>query len=404
MSAEVAIRADSLSKCFKMRAERRTSLKERVVRGRAPEARVFWALRDASFTVPRGSSLGIIGQNGSGKSTALKVLTGIYRPTSGSVQVNGSVSALLEVGAGFHPELTGRENIRLNATILGFTSREIDALMDRIIEFADIGEHIDSPIKHYSSGMYVRLGFAVAVMVRPQILIVDEVFAVGDEDFQRKCYDYLYELRRANTAMIIVSHGLSSIEQLCDQAVWLDQGRVREIGPSHEVTRSYLESVNAREAARHAPDLDLSEPAVTAWRGSGEVRVVAVELLSADGRSSNFLLAGGPGALRVHYRAEAAVARASMSISVEDLQGRVLLRVASRDQELFDIPMGKGYLDFEMDELFLSGGNYVVKTVTEVDGHVVEALDEGFEMTVRSPRAGSEGSYLQPGQWLHISL
>ena len=211
MSVDVAVRAHHLSKSFRMRAERRTSLKERVVRGKAPEPKVFWALRDASFSVPRGSSLGIIGQNGSGKSTALKVLTGIYRPTSGSVEVNGSVSALLEVGAGFHPELTGRENIRLNATILGFTGREIDRLMDRIIEFADIGEHIDSPIKHYSSGMYVRLGFAVAVMVRPEILIVDEVFAVGDEEFQRKCFDYLYDLRRANTAMIIVSHGLGSI-------------------------------------------------------------------------------------------------------------------------------------------------------------------------------------------------
>ena len=136
-----------------MPTERRTSLKERVVRGKPPEPKTFWALRDASFTVPRGSSMGIIGQNGSGKSTALKVLTGIYRPTSGSVEVNGSVSALLEVGAGFHGDLTGRENIRLNATILGFTGKEIDRLMDRIVEFADIGEHIDSPIKHYSSGM-----------------------------------------------------------------------------------------------------------------------------------------------------------------------------------------------------------------------------------------------------------
>ncbi|HYN35474.1 MAG TPA: ABC transporter ATP-binding protein [Actinomycetota bacterium] len=399
----MAVRAHKLSKSFGMRAERRTSFKERVVRGKAPEPKLFWALRDASFSVPRGSSLGIIGQNGSGKSTALKVLTGIYRPTSGFVEVNGSVSALLEVGAGFHPELTGRENIRLNATILGFTGKEIDRLMDRIIEFADIGEHIDSPIKHYSSGMYVRLGFAVAVMVRPEILIVDEVFAVGDEEFQRKCFDYLYELRRANTAMIIVSHGLGSIEQLCDHALWLDHGSVKEIGPSHEVTRSYLESVNAKEAARHVPDLD-QEPAQTAWRGSGEVRVVAVELLNAEGSSTNFLLTGGPGVFRVHYRADQQVARATMSISIEDLHGRVLLQVSSRDQELFDIPTGKGYLDFQVTELFLAGGNYVIKTVTEVDGHVVEALEEGIEFTVRSPRSGMAGSFLQPGEWRHIVI
>jgi len=144
-----AIEAVGLSKKFRVPTERRTSLKERFVRGKAPEARVFWALKDATFSVPKGSSLGLIGQNGSGKSTALKVLTGIYRPTSGRVEVNGSVSALLEVGAGFHPELTGRENIRLIATILGFTNREIDRMMGQIIEFADIGEHIDGPIKHY---------------------------------------------------------------------------------------------------------------------------------------------------------------------------------------------------------------------------------------------------------------
>ncbi len=168
-----------------MQSERRTSFKERVVRGHAPEKQEFWALRDATFHVPKGSSLGIIGHNGSGKSTALKVLTGIYRPTTGSVRVDGTVSALLEVGAGFHPELTGRENIRLNATILGFTGKQINSMMGEIIEFADIGDHLDAPIKHYSSGMYVRLGFSIAVMVKPEILIVDEVIAVGDEEFQR---------------------------------------------------------------------------------------------------------------------------------------------------------------------------------------------------------------------------
>ena len=229
---ENAIEAVGLSKKFLMAAERRTSLKERFVRGRAPEPKTFWALKDATFSVPKGSSLGIIGHNGSGKSTALKVLTGIYRPTSGTVTVNGSVSALLEVGAGFHPELTGRENIRLNATILGFTNREIDRFMDQIIEFADIGDHIDAPIKHYSSGMYVRLGFAVAVMVRPEILIVDEVIAVGDEEFQRKCYDYLYDLRRTGTSMIIVSHGLARSPTCATRPSGSARGEPQMLGPS----------------------------------------------------------------------------------------------------------------------------------------------------------------------------
>ena len=314
------------------------------------------------------------------------------------------MSALLEVGAGFHPELTGRENIRLNATILGFTGKEIDRLMDQIIEFADIGEHIDSPIKHYSSGMYVRLGFAVAVMVRPEILIVDEVFAVGDEEFQRKCFDYLYELRRANTAMIIVSHGLSSITQLCDDAVWLESGKIRQIGASQDVTRAYLDSVNAKEAARHSPDVESGEPPDGGWRGSGEVRVVAVELLNAEGASSNFLLSGDGGTLRIHYRADKRVARAAMSIQVEDQRGQVLLTVGSREQQLFDIPEGMGYVDFLMDEVLLAGGNYLVKIVTEVDGHVVEALEEGIELTVRSPRASIGGTFVQHGSWRHIAI
>jgi ABC-2 type transport system ATP-binding protein/lipopolysaccharide transport system ATP-binding protein len=401
---ENAIEAVQLSKKFVMAAERRTSLKERLVRGRAPESTTFWALKDATFSVPWGSSLGLIGHNGSGKSTALKVLTGIYRPTSGRVAVNGSVSALLEVGAGFHPELTGRENVRLNATILGFTNREIDKFMDQIIEFADIGAHIDAPLKHYSSGMHVRLGFAVAVMVRPEILIVDEVIAVGDEEFQRKCYDYLYDLRRANTAMIIVSHGLDSITQLCDEAVWLEAGRVKQTGASQDVTRAYLDSVNAKEAAKHAPGLNLEGLSETAWRGSGEVRVVAIELVNGQGNSSGFLLSGEPGTIRIHYRADESVSRVGITVVIGDQRGSPLLTVGSRDQELFEIRQGKGYVDFQMDELLLAGGNYLVRTVTEVDGHVVEALDEGIEFTVRSPRAGIGGAFIQHGQWRHIAI
>nr|MCU0283625.1 ABC transporter ATP-binding protein [Candidatus Nanopelagicales bacterium] len=313
-----AIEAVALSKRFTVPTERRTSFKERVVRGRAPKPREFWALKGATFSVPKGSSLGLIGHNGSGKSTALKVLTGIYRPTSGHVRVDGSVSALLEVGAGFHPELTGRENIRLNATILGFTNREIDRLMDAIIEFADIGDHIDAPIKHYSSGMYVRLGFAVAVMVRPEILLVDEVIAVGDEEFQRKCYDYLYDLRRAGTSMVIVSHGLGQITDLCDEAVWLDGGEVQMVGRPRRVVQGYLDSVNAKEAARTqvsdpvedeeastAPDAAASE--APRRLGSGEVRVTAVTVHNSQGAQVPFLVTGEQATFRIAYHATAEV-------------------------------------------------------------------------------------------------
>ena len=227
---EIAIQADHLSKRFWLQTERRTSIKERLVRGRPPKAREFWALRDASFEIERGSTFGLVGHNGSGKSTTLKVLAGIYRPTSGRVTVSGRVSALLELGAGFHGELTGRENIRLNGAILGMSGRQIDAAMDGIIDFAGIGEFIDSPIKVYSSGMFVRLGFAIAVSLDPEILIVDEVIAVGDEEFQRKCFDHLFELRKRGTTIVLVTHALGLIADLCDRAAWLDHGVVQEIG------------------------------------------------------------------------------------------------------------------------------------------------------------------------------
>src|SRR5664280_107762 len=248
---DFAIRAENLSKRFWLHTDRRTGLKERFIRGQAPKGREFWALRDASFEIERGSTFGLLGQNGSGKSTTLKVLAGIYRPNGGRVIVNGRVSALLELGAGFHGELTGRENVRLNGAILGLSAKQIDAAMDRIIDFAAIGDFIDSPVKIYSSGMFVRLGFAIAVSLDPEILMVDEVIAVGDEEFQRKCFDHLFELRKRGTTIVLVTHSLGLIRDMCDQAAWLDHGEVRELGVAREVADRYIESVNDREVQAH---------------------------------------------------------------------------------------------------------------------------------------------------------
>src|SRR5664279_764391 len=219
-----AVRVVGVSKKFTLHTERRNSVKERLVRGRARTDGDFWALRDVSFEVPRGTTFGLIGHNGSGKSTMLKLLAGVHRPTSGSIITDGRISALLELGAGFHGELTGRENIFLNGSILGLSKRQIEQSMDKIIDFADIGDFIDAPVKVYSSGMYVRLGFSIAVTVEPEILIVDEIIAVGDEEFQRKCFDYLYELRRHGTTIVIVSHSLPIVADLCDNGAWLDHG------------------------------------------------------------------------------------------------------------------------------------------------------------------------------------
>lgn len=398
-----AIEAVGLSKKFRLQNERRTSLKERLVRGRPPKPQEFWALRDATFSVPRGSSLGLIGHNGSGKSTALKVLTGIYRPTSGSVAVNGSVSALLEVGAGFHPELTGRENIRLNATILGFTGKEIDGLMNQIIDFADIGEFINAPIKHYSSGMYVRLGFAVAVMVRPEILIVDEVIAVGDEEFQRKCFDYLHGLRKAGTSLVIVSHGLGSITDLCDDVVWLDSGRVVDIGPSRKVTKAYLDAVNSKEASR-SPQIPTTEvDATQARRGSGEIRSLALEMINSELQSATMLLSGSPARLRIHYECTEAVRDAVISLDFTS-SANVDVLTLSNSAKPFDIEVGHGYLDFVTEHLLLTAGNYWVSASITSDNSTIDAVDDAYEIILRASDVESSGVYLQAGNWTHLPL
>src|SRR5450759_3128081 len=302
---DVAISAEHLSKRFWLHRERRTALKERAVRGRAPKAQEFWALRDASFAIERGATFGLLGQNGSGKSTTLKVLAGIYRPTSGRVIVNGRVSALLELGAGFHGELTGRENIRLNGAILGLSRRQISQAMGPIIDFAGIGEFIDSPVKVYSSGMFVRLGFAIAVSLDPEILMVDEVIAVGDEEFQRKCFDHLFDLRKRGTTIVLVTHSLGLIRDMCDQAIWLEQGQIRKIGPAIEVADAYIEDVNERELQTRQVAEEVEPTSSDTQRlGSGEVRITSVEYLDGDGKASPVLLAAAPCTFRMHYVAQ----------------------------------------------------------------------------------------------------
>ena len=201
----------------------------------------FFALRDVSFSVRHGETVGIIGRNGSGKSTALKLMAGVTAPTKGEVLVVGRVSPLIELGAGFHPDLTGRENVHLNGSILGMTSREIEEQFDAIVEFAELAEFIDTPVKRYSSGMYARLGFAVAVHSNPDLLLVDEVLAVGDLFFQKKCLDKMREFQKAGIAIVLVSHGPDLVAEFCDRAICLDHGQLMADGPTKAVIAEYLE-------------------------------------------------------------------------------------------------------------------------------------------------------------------
>ena len=201
----------------------------------------FYALRDVSFTVERGESLGIVGRNGAGKSTLLSVITGLAKPDTGTVDVKGRVAPLLEIGSGFHPDLTGRENLRLNASLLGLSRAETDQLQPAIIDFADIGDHIDAPLRTYSSGMMLRLAFGVAMQLKPEILIVDELLAVGDAGFQEKCLKRIQEMLSSGASLLFVSHAPHMVAQFCKKALWLDQGRVMRYGPAGEVVGAYLD-------------------------------------------------------------------------------------------------------------------------------------------------------------------
>ena len=241
-----SIQVRDVSKRFRLERNRPSSLKEAILRaGKKKDVDNFWVLRDINLDIEPGAFFGLIGHNGSGKSTLLRLMANIHTPTTGEIDAVGRLSALLELGSGFHPDLTGRENVYLNGAMLGLSRKQMTHSMEQIIDFSGIGEFIDEPVKIYSSGMYVRLGFAVAVNVDPEILLVDEVIAVDDEEFQRRCMDHMHQLREKGTTIVLVSHNAALMSQLCDRVGWLDHGRLRALGDAGEVVSQYLDHVNS---------------------------------------------------------------------------------------------------------------------------------------------------------------
>ena len=291
-----AVALDGLGKKFRLTHDRNWTLKATVLAGHRTRYEEFWALRGIDLEIPHGSTFGIIGGNGSGKSTLLKVLAGIMRPDEGTAEVDGRLSALLELGAGFHPELTGRENVYLNGAILGFTSREIRRRFDDIVGFAELDRFIDEPVRNYSSGMYVRLGFSVAIHVEPDILLVDEVLAVGDHAFQKRCLDRFAQLKAEGRTIILVSHDLDMVGWLCEQTAWIQQGTLQAVGPSPEVIDRFLEGGAAGAAPESAPRRQFG--------GLGpDDLVTSVDLLDANGHRMDRVGSGRPVGFRVRYDA-----------------------------------------------------------------------------------------------------
>jgi lipopolysaccharide transport system ATP-binding protein len=377
-----------------------------------PSTEEFWALRDANFSIYAGEAVGIIGENGSGKSTTLKLISRILEPSSGSVSVKGKVSALLELGTGFHPDLTGRENIFLNGSLLGISRREMAKRYDQIVDFAEIDEFIDTPIKHYSSGMVMRLGFAVAINVAPDILLTDEVLAVGDEAFQRKCLDYIAFLRKQGVTIVFVSHALDAVRSLCRRVIWLDHGRVVADGPSGEIVDRYLTYENERNAERlrseHAggPARAIARPEPMAQgeedtgplgppagddspadqspgespQGAGTpaaaspVEVTGVRFINARGEETSLASTGESLIVRIAYRASERVSEPVFGLALYTENGTHLNGPNTRFAGL-EIPQieGEGHVDYEIEAMPLLAGRYDV-TVAVTDADMAETF------------------------------
>ncbi len=393
--APAAIVVEDVSKMFRLYHDRNQSLKAAVMRGRRARYEEFMALKGVSLEVEQGTTYGLIGENGSGKSTLLKCMARILRPDGGRIQVNGKISALLELGAGFHPELSGKENVYLNGAILGLGSRQIDRVYDDIVEFSGLDKIIDTPVKNYSSGQYVRLGFSVAINVDPDVLLVDEVLAVGDEAFQRRCNEKFAELRAADKTIVVVSHGLAAMRLICDQIAWFEHGRLRLTGPASDVIDHYIAEVQV--------DRQDEEGQGNRW-GSGEVQIDEVEIIGPGGVATDRLHTGEKIVFRFHWSAREPVTDPVFGLAIHSIEGLLVSGPNSREAGL-SLPRaeGSGVVDISVERLLLLPGTYDL-TASVYDHAIVHPYDFRqrvlrFQVDPGTPHESFGGVMSLDGQW-----
>src|SRR5687768_12361164 len=393
----------------------------------------FMAVNNVTCSVPKGQTLGVIGRNGSGKSTLLKLVAGITKPTTGTVKVRGRISALIELGAGFHPEISGRENVFINGIMLGLTKREITQRFDEIVEFAEMEEFIDAPVKNYSSGMYMRLGFAVAIHVDPEVLLVDEVLAVGDEGFTHKCLDKFAEFKRRGKTILLVTHSLGMVERFCDEALWLDSGRIRGSGDPKRIVGAYITDVERREerelaagdakakesaavtivspdepASAVLPDSpvesatgpsDMFRATEGRW-GSREVEITDVALLGADGQIAHVFQSGERVDLRIRMRAPLPIDDFVVGVGIFNAEGVCCYGTNTTIEELVSERLhGDAEAVFSIDALDLVEGTYKMDVaIHKLDGYPYDYHRLLYTFRVKS-RAKDVGIYRPRHSW-----
>ena len=402
--SDISIKVEKLSKMYNIGLvqQRHDTLRDQLVdifsapfrgRGKVKEKEPFWALKDVSFEVLRGDVLGIIGRNGAGKSTLLKLLSRITEPTSGRAVINGRVGSLLDVGTGFHPELTGRENVFLNGAILGMHRSEIVRKFDEIVEFAEIEKFLDTPVKRYSSGMYVRLAFAVAAHLEPEILLVDEVLAVGDVAFQKKCLGKMGDVAKQGRTVLFVSHNLAAISNLCDRACLIDQGKLVSTGRTEDVIEVYMHSIN--QFGRSSIPEDNSLLNIRQREGDGQLCFSDLKIYGSQGNPLSLLKCGEDVTFELGYSGQVSLENKNVVISIAffDIFGRPLFLCRSDIQgtEFDKIPQ-KGSVFCRIPKLPLPPGDYRINLHAEVNGVVADWLIDAYKLSI------IEGDYFGSGR------
>jgi ABC-2 type transport system ATP-binding protein len=383
---DLALEVDHLTKNFRLHHEKTNSLKQLIAGKGRTRFEEFTALKDVTFTVQEGEVFGVIGENGSGKSTLLKCMAGILQPNSGSVRVHKRMSALLELGAGFHPELSGRDNVFLNAAILGMTRKDIASRFDDIVDFSGLASFIDAPVKTYSSGMYVRLAFAVAINVDPRLLIIDEILAVGDVTFQQRCLEKFVEFRNEGRTIILVTHAMHTVKDMCDRAIWLTHGAITGEGDPADLVDAYTETMLG-ERDRKSDG--------SSRRGSGEIQITSVQMFAGDASAPvKRFRTGDDVRLRLTYRAEKPIPRPVVGFAIEALAGSTVTAPSTRDVGLIpEVLSGEGTIEIVLRAVPLLPGTYDLHTsITDFNrSHTYDNLHLALRFDVMSGKPYETG-------------